>query len=64
MQKLALVIDIVDVVSEAAERDEPFDAKQEARRLVYRHPEAEVSVGDVEKLLEEEVAAAEVTINR
>ena len=59
MQKLALVIDVVDAASDAAERDEPLDAKQEATRLVHRHPEAEVSVGEVVRLLEEEVAAAE-----
>ena len=38
MQKLALVIDVVDAASEAAERDEPLDAKQEARRLVADQP--------------------------
>ena len=51
MQKLALVIDVVDMASEAAERDEPLDAKQEARRLVADRPAASSSPAGIRQPL-------------
>ena len=59
METLAMAIKVADLASAASERQEALDVRREAKRLVKDHPEAELSVDDVAKALEEEAAAAQ-----
>ena len=57
---LPLVIDVVDLIDEAAKRQRPLDAEAEAERLVMRHPEADVTKESVAQTIREEEEAAGV----
>ena len=57
-----LGIDLVHLIADAAELEDPVDAKKEAKRLVRAHPEAELSVAEVAETLEEEAEAAGVEV--
>ena len=58
MEALRLAIEMLDRVDEAHSNDEPLNPAAEAKRLVRRHPEADVSRDDVEEALRDEIAAA------
>jgi hypothetical protein len=56
MEKLALAVKIADLASKASGRQEAIDVRREAERLVKDHPEAEMSVDEVAKALDQEMA--------
>jgi hypothetical protein len=58
MTTLRLAIDLADRAAEAAEEGEILDVRQEAKRLLRRHPEAEHDPEEVAEALSEEAAAA------
>ncbi len=57
MESLRLALEMLDRVEEAEQTHHPLNPKVEAKRLVQRHPEADVSEKDVAEVLREEIAA-------
>ena len=64
MPTLPLAVDLADLVAEAAAKDEPLNAKHEAKRLVREHPEADHDINEVAEVLGEEAEAAGAELKR
>jgi hypothetical protein len=51
---LPLVIDIVDLVDEAQERDQNVDVEADAERLLQAHPEADKNKAEIAAMLRQQ----------
>jgi hypothetical protein len=51
---LPLVIDVVDLVDEAKERNQELDIEAAAQQLLEAHPEADKSTGEIAAMLRQQ----------
>ena len=60
MESLRLAIEMLDRVEEAVRTEQPLNPEAEAKRLVRRHPETDVSEKEIAEVLREEIAAGSI----
>ena len=60
MESLRLAIEMLDRVEEAVRTDQKLNPEAEAKRLVRRHPETDVSEKEIAEVLREEIAAGSI----
>ena len=56
MESLRLAIEMLDPVAEAETDEQSVDTKKEARRLLRRHPDADVNEEELAEVLRQELA--------